>query len=55
MRGWNCTKSSDRAADGLELGLDEGTELGLQVRSSEGYNDGKLDVSLFGVSLEGED
>ena len=47
--------SSDRAADGLELGIDEGTELGSSVRSFEGYNDGKNDSSLVGVSLGLED
>ena len=37
---------SDEAADGLKIGLDEGTELGYSVVSSEGYNDGKLNGSL---------
>ena len=42
---------SDRAADGIELGLGEGTELGQSVSSSEGYNDVKLDISFVLVSL----
>ena len=46
---------SDRAVDGLELRLDEGTEMGSSVRSFEGYNDGKRDGSLVGFSLGLED
>ena len=38
--------SSDGAADGLILGLDERTDLSSSVSSCEGYNDGKLNGSL---------
>ena len=47
----NCTCSSDGASHGLDLELDEGTELDYSVNSSEAYNDGKIDGSLDGVSL----
>ena len=35
----------------LEIGLDEGTELGSSVLYYEGYNDDKLDSALDEVSL----
>ena len=51
LKDETALRSSDGAANGFEIGLDEGIDLVSPVGSSPGFNDGKLDVSLDYVSL----
>ena len=43
--------SSDEAANVLKFGIDEGTDIGFSVESSEGSKYGKLDVLFDLISM----